>query len=88
MKNTIHAYVEINLDDLRSDDFYKNERKYGNDDTCIICGKPIKNLDTAKQVHLLENGCLVSTREDMQNSQGFHYVGSDCAKRLIVNFAF
>lgn len=53
---------------------------------CAICGKPI-NEQNALYVHLLTNGNIVSSFEDFDNSQGCFPVGSECAKKLIINFA-
>lgn len=53
---------------------------------CAICGKPIKDENNALYIHLLTNGNIVSSFEDFENSQGCFPVGSECAKKLIINF--
>ena len=80
--------VEIPLSEVRTDNYSANEKKCGHFEPCLICGKPIKNPETAKQVQLLTNGNIVSSNEEFDNSQGFFSVGPDCAKKLVINFAF
>ena len=86
--NSINAVVEIPLDDVRSNDYSKNEKKCKGCDPCLICGKPIKNISKAKQIQLLTNGNIVSSNQEFDNSQGLFYVGSDCAKKLVIDFTF
>jgi len=87
---TIQRIIEIPLDEVRSLNYDANIKKYGHrDDNCLLCGKPIKNSDTAKSVHLLTNGNIVSYQsDDIEGSQGFFDVGSDCAKTLVIKFTF
>lgn len=54
---------------------------------CIVCGKRLKPKNT-KYVQMLTNGNIVSTDQDIEGSQGFFPVGSECEKRLIITFAF
>jgi len=40
-------------------------------------------------VHYLTNGNIVSYGgDDIENSQGMFAVGSECAKKLVIDFAF
>lgn len=55
---------------------------------CCICGKRIKDGSKYKQVQLLTNGNIISTHEDVENSQGFFPVGNECLKKLVIQFAF
>lgn len=86
---TIQRIIEIPLDEVRSEKYEKNIHTYGEDsNTCFICGKRIKNIGNAKYVQFLTNGNLVSSNEDLENSQGAFPVGNDCAKKLVINFTF
>lgn len=59
------------------------------DNYCVICGRKIKEGSKSKMVHLLTNGNIVSyDGSDVTNSQGFFPVGSECVKKLQINFAF
>lgn len=88
--NTIQRIIEIPLEEVRSEKYESNIEVYGDhENTCFICGKRIKNADNAKQVHYLNNGNLVSySGDDIEGSQGFFPIGNDCAKKLVVQFAF
>lgn len=55
---------------------------------CCVCGNPIKEGVNPKMVQLLTNGNIISSIENFEDSQGFFPVGPECAKKLIVNFAF
>lgn len=92
---TIQRIVEVPLEDLQieAEKYNTNLKRngYGATDVinCIICGKRIRDVLKAKSVHLLTNGNIVSyDGDDIENSQGFFYVGSECQKRLVINFAF
>lgn len=87
-QNTIHAVVEIPLSDVRSPKYDENIERYGEyENTCLICGKRVKDSMTSKQVHLLTNGNIVSYMgDDIEGSQGFFSVGNDCAKKLVIKF--
>jgi hypothetical protein len=40
-------------------------------------------------VHLLTSGNIVSySGDDIEDSQGFFPIGNDCAKKLVIQFAF
>lgn len=85
MKQTIQRIIEIPIGELQNDDARNNWGNY-NENQCCLCGKKVgKN---PKMVHFLTNGNIVSSSEDFTNSQGFFPVGSECAKKLIIQFAF
>jgi len=83
---TIQRVIEIPLSELQSEDAKQHWNDY-NENQCILCGKKVgKN---PKMIHYLTNGNIVSWEgEDIENSQGFFPVGSECAKKLIIQFAF
>ena len=87
--NTIHAVVEIPLENVRSLKYEENIERLGeHENTCLICGKRVKDNMKSKQVHLLTNGNIVSYMgDDIEGSQGFFSVGNDCAKKLVIAFA-
>ncbi len=82
----IQRIIEIPLNEVQSKDYEKNEKRGGNRNPCLICGKEIKG--EAKQVQLLTTGYIVSSDQSFVNSQGFFPVGNDCAKKLVIKFAF
>jgi hypothetical protein len=51
---------------------------------CILCGKKIKG--SKYLVHLLNNGNLISTDQNLAESQGFFPIGSECRNSLPNNF--
>ena len=73
---------KIPLDNI-IDENYKESK---GENPCICCGKNVKN--PRYHVHLLEDGNLVSTREDFINSQGFFPIGNTCKNKLPNNFYF
>lgn len=86
MSNTIQRIIEIPIDELQSNEAKLHWGDYS-DNQCCLCGKKVgKN---PKMVHYLTNGNIVShSGDDIENSQGFFPVGSECAKKLIIQFAF
>ena len=86
MENTIQRVVEIPIEELQTEHARNNWGKF-NPDQCVLCGKKVgKN---SKLVHYLTNGNIVSWNgDDITESQGFFPVGSECAKKLIINFTF
>lgn len=88
MENDIYKWhFEIDLQDVQSEDYYDNLERYGeHENTCLLCGKRIKNEQ--QHVRLLTNGSLVSHLEELDNCQGLFYVGNDCKKKLPNNFVF
>jgi len=84
---TIQRFIEIPLEGLQVGEATKKDVSLSR--CCCICGKPIKEGAKYKQVHLLTNGNIVSySGHDVANSQGFFPVGMECAKRLVIQFAF
>lgn len=83
----IELIIEFPLDELQTQGA-KKQPFHITSSCCIICGKAIKEGQKTKSVQLLTNGNIVSSDQDFANSQGFFPVGSDCAKKLVINFAF
>jgi hypothetical protein len=81
----IQLIVQVPLWDLQTEKARKIDITITH--CCVICAKPIKG-DKYKSVQLLTNGNIVSTDEDIEDSQGFFPVGPECSKKLILNFAF
>lgn len=73
---------EIPLEDVKTTD---NDTTISND-CCLLCGKKLRKVTL--QVHLLTNGNLVSSDQDIDNSQGFFPIGLECKNRLPNNFYF
>jgi len=86
MKTTIQRIIEIPIEELQTEHARNNWGDY-NSNQCCLCGKKVgKN---PKYIHYLTNGNIVSySGDDVENSQGFFPVGSECAKKLVINFAF
>ena len=83
--NTIQRIIEIPLAELQTQKAKKTWKN--NSDTCCLCGQKIGV--NPKYVHYLTNGNITSYQgEDIENDQGFFPVGKECAKKLIINFAF
>ena len=82
---TIQRIIEIPIEELQNEDAKKNWGQY-QENQCCLCGKKVgKN---SKMIHYLTNGNIVSTLEDHEDSQGLFPVGSECAKKLIIQFSF
>jgi len=84
---TIQRIIEVPLSELQTE----KGRQLSNEGNhrCLICGKEIKPTAKFKKVHLLTNGNIVSySGDDIENSQGFFPIGMECAKKLIIQFAF
>ena len=87
-KTGIQRVIEIPLNEVQSPLYDKNlPGCHGGKNPCLICGKEVKT-GIGKMVQLLTNGNIVSSDQDFANSQGFFPVGSDCAKKLVLHFAF
>jgi hypothetical protein len=86
MKNTIQRIIEIPLEELQTEDARERWGEYDSDQ-CCLCGKKVgKN---PQYVHYLTNGNIVSHQgDDIEESQGFFPVGKECAKKLVIQFAF
>lgn len=84
--NSIQRFIEIPLDELQNEDARNNWGSW-NEDRCCLCGKKVG--ENPKMVHYLTNGNIVSyDGSDVANSQGFFPVGKECAKKLVIQFAF
>lgn len=84
----IHRIIEIPLEEVQSKEVWEVWHRSG-ENVCAICGKPIKEGQRTKYIHLLTNGNIVSySGHDIENSQGFFPVGENCAKKLVIKFAF
>jgi hypothetical protein len=82
MKDNIDKWVfEIDLDDIRDEDYHDKE---ASETPCICCGKNIKN--PRYMVHLLTSGMLVSSQDNFENSQGMFAIGASCKNKLPNNF--
>lgn len=79
----IQRVIEIPLEELQPVDY---KQRSCTKNPCLICGKEITGK--SKMVQLLTNGNIVSSDQDFENSQGFHAVGPNCHKKLIIHFAF
>lgn len=88
MQNTIQQVIQVPLEDVRSKDYDSNEEKCGKHEPCFICGRPLKEGQQRKWVQYLTSGHIVSTDQELDNSQGFFPVGNDCAKKLVITFTF
>jgi hypothetical protein len=86
--NTVQKIIQIPIGEIRSKQYENNIDKYGDhSDTCFICGKRIKTINK-KYVQYLTTGEIISTDQEVENSQGFFPVGIDCAKKLVIQFTF
>lgn len=86
---TIERVIEIPLQEVRSPQYDATVERIGeHSDTCFICGKRTAGKASTKHVQYLTNGNIVSTMEELDNSQGCFPVGPECAKKLIISFAF
>lgn len=84
---TIQRFIEIPLSELQNEKAKNMDITTGN--YCVICGRKIKEGTKSKMVHLLTSGNIVSyDGSDVVESQGFFPVGSECVKKLQINFAF
>lgn len=84
---SIQRIIEIPLGDIQTEKGQEMSSRGVN--PCLLCGKEIKAGSKHKYVHLLTNGNIVSwDGDDIENSQGFFPVGNECAKKLIIQFAF
>lgn len=84
--NTIQRIIEIPLQEIQTEKAKNMDISITN--CCCICGNKIKEGAKSKQVQLLTNGNIISTDQDVENSQGFFSVGSECVKKLVIQFSF
>ena len=83
---SIQRIIEIPISELQTEDAQNNWGDYKSNQ-CCLCGKKVGN--NPKWVHYLENGNIVShSGDDIEGSQGFFPVGNECAKKLVIQFAF
>jgi len=83
---TIQRIIEIPLEELQTEHARNNWGEF-NVDQCVLCGK--KTGENHKYVHYLTNGNIISySGDDVEGSQGFFPVGKECAKKLVIQFAF
>jgi len=83
--NTIQRIIEIPIEEVQTEHARNNWGDFSSNQ-CCLCGKKIgKN---SRLVQYLTNGNIVSTDQEMENSQGFFPIGSECAKKLIISFSF
>ena len=70
---------------------YRSNKPVKANNVCLCCGKEIKNLNTARVVHMNvawlvvhpsinDDDCLKETGDE---SQGCFLVGADCAKHMV-----
>lgn len=93
MKHDINRWIfYIPLEDVQSPEYSKNIQKYkksrGENEPCLLCGKPINpNRKRKYFVHLTLSG-LVSTEMEFEDGEdlGFFPIGSECIKKLPNNF--
>ena len=83
---TIQKIIKIPLEEVQTEK--ARSMDISNSFCCAICGKKLKEGKEYKYIQLLTTGEIVSTAEDIENSQGFFPVGSECVKRLVINFSF
>lgn len=83
---TIQRIIEIPISELQTEKAKNTDITINN--CCVICAKKINENSKYKMVQLLNNGNIVSSDQDFENSQGFFPVGSECLKKLVINFAF
>lgn len=83
---TIQRIIEIPIEELQNE-YAKTYWSSFNENQCCLCGKQLGKK--IKYVHYLTNGNIVSySGDDIENSQGMFAIGSECAKKLIIQFAF
>jgi hypothetical protein len=83
---TMQRIIEIPLFEVQTEKARNMDITISN--YCAVCGKKIKDGTKSKEVQLLTNGNIISTDQDVENTQGFFPVGAECLKKLVINFAF
>jgi len=72
-----------------SKDYFRNVEKFGEDNPCVRCGRPIEN--DKYMVHLVLGGELLAVadeekyqkiNDDECGDMGFHPVGSECKNHI------
>jgi hypothetical protein len=83
---SIQRIIEVPIEELQTEHARSNWGNF-NTDQCCLCGKKVGKKP--RYVHYLTNGNIVSYGgDDIENSQGMFAVGSECAKKLVIDFAF
>lgn len=83
---TIQRIIEVPLYELQTEKARKMDISISS--CCCICGNKIKEGSKSKLIQLLTNGNIISTDQDVENSQGFFPVGPECLKKLVITFTF
>lgn len=81
----------INIDKLRTSQYWTNIDRYGEgDDICLICGKPLSNKDiqSGNWVHFLPNGDITDSKEldgiiPDSHDLGWWQVGNTCYRNFM-----
>ena len=79
---------------IQSENYRKNIQNSKYPETCVVCGKGIKDIDSSKYVHMNTDWKVVKSdisEEDCMRltgaeSQGCFPIGNDCAKKIPKNF--
>jgi len=76
----------------------RNEEKYGfNENQCICCKKPIKDIENSYWIHMNEGGYVLNnkivTEENTESLTGYRSmgcfpIGNECAKKFKKEFLF
>jgi len=75
----------------------QNDEKYGdNENQCICCKKPIKNIEKSNWIHMNEAGLVLNNLISESNcneltgsnTMGCFPVGNDCSKKFTKDFLF
>lgn len=68
---------------VQTADYEQNLRRTGDRDPCLVCGRPLTINAGVHTVHLsTEGGLLATLDEHHPDSQGFFFVGPDCAGKI------
>lgn len=76
-----------------SEKYDENIDRYGDDNPCVRCGKPIKN--EKYMVHLVQGGSILAVadenkyyeiNDDESGDMGMHLIGSECKKHIHKDF--
>lgn len=82
MKNNI---TELPIEQFQNKDAQDNWACY-NSNQCSLCGRKLGKHP--QMIHYLTNGKITSKSEhEVDNSQGYFEIGSECAKKLPKGFA-
>lgn len=80
----------IDIDKIRTSNYESNIDRYGEGDTCIICGRPLndRDLTSGKWLHFLPNGDVTDSQEldgviKDNWDLGWFQVGCTCYKNFL-----